>query len=55
MGPAAVLCQRGQSVWVHTNGDIRKVAACKEKIENLKSIRSKLNVRKKEVRRILRE
>ena len=31
LGPAAVLCQRGQSVWVHTNGDIRKVAACKVK------------------------
>ena len=31
LGPAAVLCQRGQSVWIHTNGDIRKVAACKTK------------------------
>ena len=29
LGPASVLCQRGQSVWLHTNGDIRKVAACK--------------------------
>ena len=28
-GPASVLCQRGQSVWLHTNGDIKKVAACK--------------------------
>ena len=25
LGPAAVLCQRGQSVWLHTNGDIKKV------------------------------
>ena len=29
LGPALVLCPRGQSVWLHTNGDIRKVAACK--------------------------
>lgn len=29
LGPASVLCQRGQSVWLHTNGDIKKVAACK--------------------------
>ena len=31
LGPAVVLCQRGQSVWIHTNGDIRKVVACKVK------------------------
>ena len=31
LGPVSVLCQRGQSVWIHTNGDIRKVAACKTK------------------------
>ena len=31
LGPAAVLCQRGQSVWLHTNRDIKKVAACKVK------------------------
>ena len=31
IGPAAVLCQRGQSVWLHTNGDIKNVAACKVK------------------------
>ena len=24
LGPASVLCQRGQSVWIHTNGDIKK-------------------------------
>ena len=35
LGPAAVLCQRGQSVWLHTNGDIKKVAACKVKPYNL--------------------
>ena len=29
IGPASVLCQRGPSVWLHTNGDIKKVAACK--------------------------
>merc|ERR1712101_44325 len=31
LGPASVLCQRGQSVWIHTNGNIKKVAACKVK------------------------
>ena len=31
LGPASVLCQRGQSVWIHTNGDIKKVEACKTK------------------------
>ena len=31
LGPASVLCQRGQSVWIHTNGDIKMVAACKTK------------------------
>ena len=31
LGPAAVLCQRGQSVWLHTHGDIKKVAACRVK------------------------
>ena len=31
IGPAAVLYKLGQSVWLHTNGDIKKVAACKVK------------------------
>ena len=31
LGPTSILCQRGQSVWIHTNGDIKKVAACKTK------------------------
>ena len=31
LGPAAVLCQRGQSVWFPTNGDIKMVEACKVK------------------------
>ena len=26
-----MLCQQGQSVWVHTIGDIKKVVACKVK------------------------
>ena len=26
-----VLCQRGQSIWLHTSGDIKKAAACKVK------------------------
>lgn len=28
LGPAAVLCHRGQSVWIHTHGDVKKMAAC---------------------------
>ena len=31
LGPAAVVCQRGQSVWLHTHGDLKKVAACQVK------------------------
>ena len=31
LGAVAVLCQRGQSFWLHTNGDIKKFAACKVK------------------------
>lgn len=31
LGLAAVLCQRGQSVWIHSAGDIRKVASFKPK------------------------
>ena len=30
-GPAAVLCQRGNLVWIHNNGEIRKVAVCRTK------------------------
>ena len=29
--PAVVLCQQGQSIWLHKNGDIKRVAACKVK------------------------
>ena len=29
LGPVAVLCQRGQSVWIHSAGDIKKVALCR--------------------------
>ena len=31
LGPAYVLCHRGQSVWIHANGDIKKVALFKIK------------------------
>ena len=31
MGPATVLCQRGQSVYLHTHGDLKKIAACRLK------------------------
>ena len=40
LGPASVLCQRGQSVWIHTNGDIKKVAACKTKPYELLEVES---------------
>ena len=31
VGHAAVLCHRGPSVWLHTVGDIKKVASCNVK------------------------
>ena len=31
LGPTAVLCHSGQSVWLHTHGDIKNVAACRVK------------------------
>ena len=30
-----MLCQQGQSVWIHTIGDVEKVAACKVKLFQL--------------------
>ena len=30
-GPASVICQRGNTVYVHANGEIRKLAACRVK------------------------
>ena len=35
LGPAAVLCQRGSSVWLHTHGDIKHVAVCCVKLYEL--------------------
>ena len=35
LAPAAVLCHRGQSVWIHTNGDVKKVASCRVKPSKL--------------------
>ena len=31
LGPAAVLCHRGPSIWLPTVGDIKKVVSCKVK------------------------
>ena len=31
LGPAAVLCHRGQSIWFHTHGGVKKVASCRVK------------------------
>ena len=45
LGPAAVLCHRGQSVWLHTYGDVKKVAACWVKpfqLVNRESIKNEL-------------
>ena len=28
LGPAVVLCHRGNTVWTHTNSNIKKGAAC---------------------------
>ena len=30
-GPASVICHRGQVVYIHANGEVRKVAVCKVK------------------------
>ena len=30
-GPASVICQRGNAVFIHCNGEVRKVAACRAK------------------------
>ena len=30
-GPASVICQRGNTVFIHSNGEVRKVASCKVK------------------------
>ncbi len=35
-GPASVICQRGNAIFIHSNGDIKKVAACKIKPYELK-------------------
>ena len=29
--PAVVVCQQGQSVYIHTHGDMKKIAACRVK------------------------
>ena len=31
LGPAAVLCHRGQSVWLHAHSDVKMVASCRVK------------------------
>merc|ERR1712237_236135 len=43
LGPAAVLCQRGTHVWLHSQGDIKKVAANRVKPYELVE-RSKVEV-----------
>ena len=35
-GPASVICQRGNAVYVHCNGEVRKVAACRAKLCELR-------------------
>ena len=53
LGPAAVLCQRGQSVWLHTNGDIKKVTACKVKPYEL--VDRELNKEKEVLNKVMLE
>ena len=35
LGLAVVVCQRGQSVYLHTHGDLKKIAACRVKLFKL--------------------
>ena len=35
IGPALVVTQRGQSVYLHTHGDFKKIAACRVKLYEL--------------------
>ena len=35
LGPAAVVCQQGQSVYLHTHGDLKKITACRVKLFEL--------------------
>ena len=44
LGPAEVHSQQGQSVWIYSMGDIRKVAACKVKPYDVEEFESKTNV-----------
>ena len=40
LGPVAVLCQRGQSVWLHANGDVKKVAVKPCKLVDRESLKN---------------
>ena len=44
LGPAAVLCQRGTSVWLHSQGDIKKVASCRVTVMSLETVMSLVTV-----------
>ena len=35
-GPAEVICQKGNNILIHDNGDVRKIATCKVKPYDLK-------------------
>ena len=37
MGLVMVLCQRGQSVWLHTHSDLKKIVVCRVKLFELVS------------------
>merc|ERR1712002_857491 len=46
-GPASVICQRGNTVFLHANGEVRKLAACRVKPYELRERK----VEENEVRR----
>ena len=49
LGPAVVVCQRGQSVYIHTLGDLKKIATCQVKPYELKDRDEDSAMDKKEV------
>ena len=55
LGPAAVVCQRGQSVWLHTHGDLKKVAVCRVTLFELVDRTSIISDPVSEERRVMTE
>ena len=49
-GPGEVIYQKGNAVFIHSNGDVKKVAACKVKPYELKD-RTEEKKKEKEMKR----